>query len=325
MKNKILLLAMLAVASHNAFAQGAKSIKINEVMSHNEASIQDEFGNNNAWIELCNVSHSTLNIRGMYIATDKAVLNKNLSAPQRQKMMSVIPSNDPRTVITARQHILFFLNSNSNNGTLHLNAPLKRGEAAWIAIYDGNGVDLIDSVSIPPLKCNESYARISDGNAIWKVCTPETVTPSKENTPYTNDKIRNTKEKDPHGFAITILAMGTTFSCLLLLFLFFKFLGLIMGHLNTAKKIAYKHPFKPVTKTVKAVDDVIDTSAIILKDGLKTKGIDKKVYIAVISMALKQYQDDVHDVESGVITIKPKKSNWKNYVNTSGESNILKK
>ena len=27
-------------------------------------------------------------------------------------------------------------------------------------------------------------------------------------------------------------------------------------------------------------------------------------------MALKQYQDDVHDVESGIITIKPKNTDW---------------
>ena len=63
MKNKLLLFAMMLIASHNAFAQGAKSIKINEVMTHNKSSIQDEFGDNNAWVELCNVSHSTQNIR----------------------------------------------------------------------------------------------------------------------------------------------------------------------------------------------------------------------------------------------------------------------
>jgi hypothetical protein len=34
--------------------------------------------------------------------------------------------------------------------------------------------------------------------------------------------------------------------------------------------------------------------------------------MAVIAMALKQYQDDVHDVESGIITIKPRHSMWNN-------------
>lgn len=325
MKNKLLLFAMMLIASHNAFAQGAKSIKINEVMTHNKSSIQDEFGDNNAWVELCNVSHSTQNIRGMYIATDKAVLNKSLSAPERQKMMSIIPSNDPRTVITARQHIVFFLNSASNKGTLHLDRKTASGKPLWIAIYDGNGVDLLDSITVPALKENEAYARVKDGSTTWRICDSTLVTPNTANTPYFNNKIKDTKENDPHGFAITILAMGTTFSCLLLLFIFFKILGFIMRNFTTGKKIAYKHPFKPVTKTVQKVDDVIDTSAIILKDGLKTKGIDKKVYIAVIAMALKQYQDDVHDVESGVITIKPKKTSWKHYVNATSESPILKK
>ena len=51
-------------------------------------------------------------------------------------------------------------------------------------------------------------------------------------------------------------------------------------------------------------------TSTLLQDGLKLKGIDKEVYIAVISMALKQYQDDVHDVESGIITIKPKTTDW---------------
>ena len=53
-------------------------------------------------------------------------------------------------------------------------------------------------------------------------------------------------------------------------------------------------------------------TGIILQEGLKTKGIDKEVYMAVIAMALKQYEDDVHDVESGIITIAPKKSVWNN-------------
>jgi hypothetical protein len=40
------------------------------------------------------------------------------------------------------------------------------------------------------------------------------------------------------------------------------------------------------------------------------KGKDMEIYMAVIGMALKQYEDDVHDVESGVITIKQKDTGW---------------
>lgn len=314
MKRIVFLLAVAVGSSMNVFAQGAKNIKINEVMTHNTSSIEDGYGQHEAWIELCNVSHTTLNVRGMYITTNKAVLNKELSVPERQKLMSVIPSNDVRTNLHGHQFLTFFFNSNPNKSTLHIDAKTEPGKPLWVALYDGNCINLIDSVTIPALSPDCSYARKEDGSSEWVVCTPEKVTPNIANTPYFNKKIANTKEKDPHGFAIAILAMGTVFFCLLLLYVFFRLMGIFMDHQNTAKKIANKQPFKPVTKTVKAVDDAIDTSATLLKDGLKTKGIDKKIYIAVISMALKQYQDDVHDTESGIITIKPKNTNWNNLI-----------
>jgi hypothetical protein len=83
-----------------------------------------------------------------------------------------------------------------------------------------------------------------------------------------------------------------------------------MNHLDTAKKVANTQPIKPITKTVEITHDLAHATGNILQDGLGKKGIDKEVYIAVISMALKQYQDDVHDVESGIITIKTKDTGW---------------
>ena len=38
-------------------------------------------------------------------------------------------------------------------------------------------------------------------------------------------------------------------------------------------------------------------------------------YAAVIALALKQYQDNVHDIESDIITIKPHKTLWHNTFN----------
>lgn len=313
MKRIAFLLAVVASSSINVFAQGAKNIKINEVMTHNASSIEDGYGQREAWIELCNVSYTTQNVRGMFITTNRAVLNKDLSVPERQKMMSIIPSNDERTSLHGQQFLTFFFNSNPNKSTLHIDAKTEPGKPLWVALYDGNGVNLIDSVTIPALAPDCSYARKDNGSE-WEVRTPENVTPNNTNVEVVNSKIANTKKNDPYGFAITILAMGTVFFCLVLLYVFFRLMGVFMDHQNTAKKIANKQPFKPVTKTVKAVDDVIDTSATLLKDGLKTKGIDKKIYIAVISMALKQYQDDVHDTESGIITIKPRNTNWNNLI-----------
>ena len=124
------------------------------------------------------------------------------------------------------------------------------------------------------------------------------------------EKIEKFKQMDPHGFAMTIMAMGIVFSCLALLWLTFTLFGIVMRHMETARKVVNTQPIKPITMTVEKTMEVGHKTGVILQEGLKTKGIDREVYMAVIGMALKQYEDDVHDVESGVITIKPHDTGW---------------
>lgn len=291
-----------------AFGQGAKNIRLNEVLTNNTASIQDEYGQKEAWIELENTSFTTYNIRGMYLTTDRSVLDPQMSVPERIKRMYVIPSGDPRTQIGGRQHLVFFANTNPAQGKLHLALPVPMSEPVWIGFYNGNAEELIDSVTVPALAANQSYARHGKD---WSVKSAENVTPGIENFIKTDEtKDAKLKREDPYGIGITLLAMGIVFFCLLVLFIFFWLFGLIMRHLDTAKKVANTQPIKTVTKTVEVTHDIAHATGNILQDGLKTKGIDKEVYIAVISMALKQYQDDVHDVESGIITIKNRQTGW---------------
>lgn len=314
MKKLGILLGILLMGTSTMWGQGAMNIKINEVLTDNTASIQDEFGVKTAWVELVNSSFSTFNVRGMFLTTDRSVLDKSMSAPEREKRMCIIPNGEERTALAGRQHLLFYANSNPNQGSMHMALKVKAGEPLWIALYDGNAETLIDSVTVPTLASNESYARVKDGDAEWQVNKADNVTPGIANKMQINSKLARTKKEDPHGFAITILAMGTVFFCLALLFVFFKCLGLVMDHLNKVKKIANKQPLKPVTKTVKAVDTARHVTGNLLKDGADLKGRDKEIYIAVIAMALKQYTEDVHDVESGVITI-PEHSmtNWNSH------------
>ena len=308
-KFRLLLSGMLLLSTTTMFGQGAKNIRINEVLTNNTASIVDEFGNREAWIELENTSFTTYNIRGMYFTTDRSVLDSQMSVPERIKRMKVIPSGDPRTQIGGRQHLVFFCNSNPAQGKLHLSLQLPMSEPLWLGFYNGNAEELIDSVTIPALAADQSYAR--QGAAKWSVKSAENVTPGIENFIKTDEtKDAKLKREDPHGFGITLLAMGIVFFCLAVLFLFFWLFGLIMRHLDTAKKVVNAQPIKPITKTVEVTHDLAHATGNLLQDGLKTKGIDKEVYIAVISMALKQYQDDVHDVESGIITIKTKDTGW---------------
>ena len=120
----LLLGAMLLTSPMAMQAQIENSIKINEVMTNNSASLKDEYGQSEAWIEIANVSHTTYNIRGMYITTDRSVLDEKMSVPERVSRMSVIPNGEPRTALSARQHLVFFLNSNPAKGALHLTAKV---------------------------------------------------------------------------------------------------------------------------------------------------------------------------------------------------------
>ena len=302
---RLLLSGFLLASTTAVMAQGANNIRINEVLTNNTANIEDEYGQREAWIELENTSFTTYNIRGMYFTTDRSVLNPDMSVPERIKRMSVIPSGDPRTQIGGRQHLVFFCNSNPAQGKLHLSLEVPGSEPVWIGFYNGNAVELIDSVTVPALAADQSYAR--HGNQ-WSVKSAENVTPGIENFIKTDEtKDAKLKREDPHGFGITLLAMGIVFFCLAVLFLFFWIFGVIMRHFDEAKQV---QPIKVVTKTVEVTHDIAHATGNILQDGLKTKGIDKEVYIAVISMALKQYQDDVHDVESGIITIKSHQTGW---------------
>lgn len=308
---KLLLGALLLTTSQTVLGQGAKNIVISEVLTGNATSIVDEFGQREAWIELENTSYTTYTVRGMFITTDRSVLDKGLSAPERIKRMSMIPSGDERTNIGARQHLVLFANSSPAQGKLHLTVQIPDSAAVWVALYNGNGVELIDSVSVPILGDDCSYARTEKG---WAVKQAQQVTPGIENAAgdgvAKKTGVDKFKEQDPHGFAMAIMAMGVVFLCLAMLWLFFTLFGMLMRHLDTAKKVANAQPIKPITKTVEATKELAHKTGNVLQEGLDKKGIDMEVYMAVIGMALSQYQDDVHDVESGIITIKSKDTGW---------------
>ena len=305
---RLLFGSLLVSASLTSFAQSSKNIVINEVLTNNTMSIQDAYGNRHAWIELENHSFSTYNVRGMYLTTDRSVLNKSMTVPERVKRMSVIPNGEDRTNLGAQKHLLLFGNALPTEGKLSLSLPIPSGESVWIALYNGNATELIDSVTVPALGPNESYARVKGK---WEVKSAENVTPGIENFIVASEsKIDKFKREDPHGFAMSIMAMGIVFLCLILLWLFFSVFGIIVRHAETAKKVIHKQPIKPITQTVEKTIEIAHTTGNILQDGFKMKGKDIEVYMAVIGMALRQYEEDVHDVESGIITIKPKDTNW---------------
>ncbi len=308
-----LLGSLFALAAQPAMAQLDASIKLNEVMTENESSLIDEYGARHAWVEIANISHSTYNIRGMYLTTDRSVLDKKMSVPERVSRMSQIPNGDERTNLKGQQLIVFQLNSKPALGSLHLSVPVEATKPLWIALYNGNATQLVDSITVPVLNSNQSFARIANNgtSADWEVKSDDRVTPGILNmTTVSESKVEKFKREDPYGFAMAIMAMGIVFLCLALLWIFFTLFGMFMRHQEAAKKVINTQPIKPITKTVEKTIEVGHKTGVILKDGFDSKGIDREVYMAVIGMALQQYRDNVHDVESGVITIKHHDTGW---------------
>ncbi len=345
MKKFGILLSLLVTATLSTWAQGAKSIRITEVMPNNQASIVDEYGAHKAWVELSNTSFTTYNIRGMFLTTDRRVLDKNMSPEERRKLMSPLPNNEPRTTLAGKKSVIIydrylwqedsektcpdcfpkgkghFRWLSEGNGPFHLKlglVPLKEIADAfheknnWIALYDGNAVDLIDSVSIPWMAADQSYALSKDLSS-WKVCAAKDVTPGYLPQDTGLSKPQMLKKTDPHGFGIAALSMGIVFSCLALLFVFFWLFGAYMKHKQRIARATEKHAtllYKTGKKTIELTTEIGHKTNVMLKEGLTTKGIDKEIYMAVISLALKEYLEDVHDIEPGIITIKPKQTRW---------------
>ncbi len=209
MKKLGLILSIGFITALPTWSQGAKSIRITEVMTNNRTSIVDEYGAHKSWVELSNSSFTTYNIRGMFLTTDRRVLDKKMSPEERRKLMCPLPNNEPRTTLAGKKSVIIYdryiwhedseetcpdcfpkgrghfrwLSEGTGPFQLKLGlVPLKKIADAfheknnWIALYDGNAVDLIDSISIPWLAADQSYALTSDFKT-WKISKADEVTP----------------------------------------------------------------------------------------------------------------------------------------------------
>lgn len=331
---KILLFSLALTASASMLAQGAHDFKINEVYvaapaccgskaaaqpdscaepaapccAAQKVSYQDEYGDSPSWIEILNTSYSTHDIRNCFLTNDRRVLDPDITTPERIALMSVVQKGDERTSLSAKERITFFADGHVNRGTLHTRFTLTPGQENWIALYDGNGVTLLDSVTVPAgLQPNQSYARIYNKETDsyeWVVASGEEVTPDASNEVGTQgeDKVAEWKRSDPYGIAMTIIAMGIVFVCLILLSEFFQVFGWLFDRMAKLNRV----------KAIRAIHEKAEKLVVMAKDGTETRGIEMENYAAAIALALHEYTTGVHDVESGVITIQHHDTEWEN-------------
>jgi len=256
-------------------AQSTLDLRINEVLILNNSNFVDNYGSRSAWIEIFNSAYNKVNIGGCYLTDD-------LSNPTKY----CIPRNDPNTVIPTRFFVIFWADNKTTHGTFHLNFELD-STSKLIALFNGDGKTLIDSVSLPTAKEDISFARSIDGIGKWQ----EMVKTTPMATNITIDEIsagQKFAKSDPVGFGMAIVAMSVVFLALILLYIIFKQIGLF---------------------NVRKQNEKIQAYAALEGKPTLNKEVSGEVF-AAISTAIYLYQNEQHDVESAILTINRANKNY---------------
>ncbi len=108
-------------------------------------------------------------------------------------------------------------------------------------------------------------------------------------------------ETDPHGWTLTLISVTVVFTALIVLYFVYNLSGNIFsGKFKRAPK---------AKKAVKGTPDAEVAAAIALALDMENGG---DVYAAIATAVHLYFNDSVHDVESGIVTIVRKDSAWNN-------------
>lgn len=273
-KLSILVLSLLLLASCNKQVERSYLV-INEVMVANESSYTDDFGERHAWIEIYNNTTRTQELSSIFITND----------PNEPKKYAV-PRGDIKTAIKPHQHAIFWADNKPSNGTFHLNFKLDPNIENYIALYEADGETIIDEMTIPAgMLANQSYGYEQDGikyDESGNLATVlKRVTPNSNNfVEGENPKILALKANDPWGIMMTITAMFVVFMALLMLFIAFKFTG------NAAKEFTRRKAIESGKQLAEETEHELSGEVL-----------------AAISAAIFEMDQDIHDVESTILTI----------------------
>lgn len=143
-------LMLIGVNSANA------QLYINEIIASNQVGQQDDFNDNDDWIEIFN-DGGVINMAGYYITDDPDSLTKYM-----------IPFGfDTETFVAPNSHFIIWADKdNLTQGPTHTNFSLSvDGETILLVAPDGTTI--IDQVTYPLMVSDISYGRETDGNANW--------------------------------------------------------------------------------------------------------------------------------------------------------------
>ena len=299
MKRKLIALLLAAFAGCvTGFAQNVRDLIISEAQT-DSVELDNGYGQKAAWIELFNTSNGSVKFGGCFLTNDRNDLRRYL-----------IPKNDLKCVLGPRQSVLFFADGDASKGSFHCSFSLKAGETVYLVSNDGRTI--VDSLCIPAgLEAGMSIAKFAnDPKAIvFDDIHPARPTPGNyhHNPVYDEDgnileesKAEKLMRTDPHGFTLTLVAVGVVFLALVVLYLCYTLVGAICT--GKFRRPEGKKAGKKAGKAGKAAEGEIAAAialALRLEGGNETE--------AAIALALDRYlNESVHDNESYVITIRRK-------------------
>ncbi len=275
------LLLLLMWAGRGALsAQSSTDLRLNEILVYNDSNYVDDFGRHSPWIELFNTAYNSVDAGGVYITDD-------LTNPTKY----FIAKGQPMTRIAKRSYLVLWADNKPTLGILHLNFTLEPGKT--IALFEGNGKTLIDSVTIPwNMPRDVAYGRENDGNNQWKYLEKSTPNGNNNTEPVVTEGDKFLRY-DPTGGGMTMISIGVVFFSLVLLYFFFKLLGRLMTR-GVKKQLLARNLLK-----MRAGVAVVAENAPSGHDHLQITGEVN----AAIAMALYLYSVELHDAENTVLTI----------------------
>lgn len=130
-------------------------IVINEIMATNQNGLQDDWFENDDWLELYN-SGSITNLAGYYLSDDLDSLDKWQFPNTNAGLTTILPNN----------HLLIWIDKDPEQGEDHADFKLS-GDGETVFFVDPDGETILDSITYGVQQADISFGRICDGCEDW--------------------------------------------------------------------------------------------------------------------------------------------------------------
>lgn len=173
----------------------AKSVRITEVMSSNASILQDDKGAYADWIEITNVSNAPVNLYDWKLAKDSSLMLKYFEFPNH-------------TLAPGESAVVFCTSTSQNNYGYAYHAPFKISAAGDTIILYNPSDAAVQSLNIPEMTANRSYAEI-DGE--WTIT--DEPTPGMANTSENYHLLHDSREvADSPIYLTELMAKNVSFA-----------------------------------------------------------------------------------------------------------------